>query len=581
MNSRQLSMFLSLLVVFGSSSTAEAWNGPCPFEADGSPCTAASCRADSDDPTCMAVTSAWCRTTPGDQGCRSPQVHPMLTVWQQGEDSYEGNDGYGDAFPLDWDPCGWVLGTGVNGNAVATNEDWFEIELEDETELSLILSADGPVEAQIYLVINSRVPGSPLGVVTGSGTWQQSVEAGTYRVRLFNTGSVTKGLQRSYRLLLSARPDFDQDGYVDASDVCPHHWDSGQIDSDDDGAGDVCDEDIRPTVYQANAFVEHPLAWDAPDKQWWHIRAYGSHPLTQYNPEITQAVILIHGNGGATSEEHYGGAERAFNSAASVDVERNTLIFLPQFRYRGTSLTPPSYDTHRMYWGRWTSGGLSRQMNDGRPRVSSFTVIDDSIVQLADRETFPHLERIVVAGHSGGGQFAHRYAMAGQAELEINGVTVEYVAANPAFWTWPGPTRPTTTTPELECGADYDDYPFGTQAVDYTYHLDHGVYGDVMREQLATRRLHVVLGEDDVCRQDGDPYKWCVEQHFNMDCEADLEGPNRLERGWNFVDATMDLYPDAPHTITTMPGFGHTSGVLFDISSGKRIVWGRGYFWEP
>lgn len=43
-----------------------------------------------------------------------------------------------------------------------------------------------------------------------------------------------------------ATHDEDGDGIVDALDVCPHVFDPGQVDSDDDGVGDACDP--QPTL---------------------------------------------------------------------------------------------------------------------------------------------------------------------------------------------------------------------------------------------------------------------------------------------------------------------------------------------
>jgi pimeloyl-ACP methyl ester carboxylesterase len=48
---------------------------------------------------------------------------------------------------------------------------------------------------------------------------------------------------------------------------------------------------------------------------------------------------------------------------------------------------------------------------EGTKNVSSFRVYDDLFAWLADRSRFPALKRIVLAGHSGGGQVVQRYAI--------------------------------------------------------------------------------------------------------------------------------------------------------------------------
>ena len=48
-------------------------------------------------------------------------------------------------------------------------------------------------------------------------------------------------------------------------------------------------------------------------------------------------------------------------------------------------------------------------------RVSSFAVLDALLQMLSDRQHWPALDLVVLAGHSAGGQFVQRYAVAGRA----------------------------------------------------------------------------------------------------------------------------------------------------------------------
>ena len=68
--------------------------------------------------------------------------------------------------------------------------------------------------------------------------------------------------------------------------------------------------------------------------------------------------------------------------------------------------------------------------------------MDDLLRTLANKRTFPNLTKIVVAGHSAGGQFATRYAMANKVHDTLNGVAVSYVVANPSSYAWPVADRP-------------------------------------------------------------------------------------------------------------------------------------------
>jgi hypothetical protein len=69
--------------------------------------------------------------------------------------------------------------------------------------------------------------------------------AGTYEIWVGNfKGNVTISCDRGD--LCEDPQDSDQDGYDDDQDNCPGTPNPGQQDADDDGTGDVCDDD---TIY--------------------------------------------------------------------------------------------------------------------------------------------------------------------------------------------------------------------------------------------------------------------------------------------------------------------------------------------
>ncbi len=78
------------------------------------------------------------------------------------------------------------------------------------------------------------------------------------------------------------------------------------------------------------------------------------------------------------------------------------------------------------------------------PTISSFDFVDEIVRKLADKKIFPNLTKIVVAGHSAGGQFATRYEMANKVH-GTPGVSITYVVANPSSYAWPAAVRPLPT----------------------------------------------------------------------------------------------------------------------------------------
>ncbi|WP_328603954.1 hypothetical protein OG943_28245 [Amycolatopsis sp. NBC_00345] len=94
----------------------------------------------------------------------------------------------------------------------------------------------------------------------------------------------------------------------------------------------------------------------------------------------------------------------------------------------------------------WTNGDETSWKDGGDSvspaGISSFTVVDEILAGLADKQHFPDLTRITLIGHSAGGQFIQRYAVAGAAPAKLPGVSFHYVTANPSSYLYFTPDRP-------------------------------------------------------------------------------------------------------------------------------------------
>ena len=77
----------------------------------------------------------------------------------------------------------------------------------------------------------------------------------------------------------------------------------------------------------------------------------------------------------------------------------------------------------------WRSGGVALNQKD----LTSYDFADEILRKLARKEIFPNLKKIVVAGHSAGGQFVTRYEMANKVHDSL-GVPVTYVVSNPSSY---------------------------------------------------------------------------------------------------------------------------------------------------
>ena len=79
-------------------------------------------------------------------------------------------------------------------------------------------------------------------------------------------------------------------------------------------------------------------------------------------------------------------------------------------------------------------------------RLSSFAVADRLLAELSDAKRFPNLRRIVLAGHSAGGQFVNRYVAVGRLGESGAGparrLEYRFLVANPSSYLYLDGRRP-------------------------------------------------------------------------------------------------------------------------------------------
>src|SRR4051794_16198045 len=92
----------------------------------------------------------------------------------------------------------------------------------------------------------------------------------------------------------------------------------------------------------------------------------------------------------------------------------------------------------------WSDSGWVRGDAAAGSSLSSYAVVDEMVARLATPGRFPNLTRIIIAGHSAGGQFTHRYAAAnGQDGINVS-IPMRYVVANPSSYLYIDGARPHT-----------------------------------------------------------------------------------------------------------------------------------------
>lgn len=288
-------------------------------------------------------------------------------------------------------------------------------------------------------------------------------------------------------------------------------------------------------------------------------KIYTSYPLAAPNPAIVRAFIMIHGTG-RDADNYF---RTALAAAFLADALDDTIVISPHIASGSGScqdklaLNEVSYSCTG---DSWRSGGTSAS-ND---KITSFDFVDEILRKLANRQTFPNLKSIVVAGHSAGGQYVNRYAMANQVHDKL-GVPVSYIVANPSSYAYLDATRPAGETGEFRGFSDarncttYNKWPYGLENRSGGYTARQS--DEQLKKQLAARPVTYLLGEIDILPLGG----------FDSSCPAMAQGPTRLARGQAFGRYVNEKI-GAHHKTVQVPLCGHNARCMFTSEPALKIA---------
>jgi pimeloyl-ACP methyl ester carboxylesterase len=273
------------------------------------------------------------------------------------------------------------------------------------------------------------------------------------------------------------------------------------------------------------------------------VLVYRSHSLTTPAPDITHAIIAIHG-----AERD---AATSFRIAMAATVLRGrpdqTLVIAPRFAARAERGCNDDLAAGEVNWPcdvqlrDWRMGGSA--VSDGT--LASFDVLDQLLTTIENR--FPNLQRVVIVGHSAGGQFVTNYQMTNPVHEGLR-VPPTYVAANASAYAYPDQARPTDIN--LATCPMYADWPFGMSArVGYVSRST----SEQIREHAAQRPITVLVGELDTQVAGGG---------FFGSCAALAQGATRRERGETFGKHMATRY-NARQNTAVVPGCGHSESCMF------------------
>ncbi|MGE8187241.1 alpha/beta hydrolase [Pseudomonas sp. NPDC086278] len=273
--------------------------------------------------------------------------------------------------------------------------------------------------------------------------------------------------------------------------------------------------------------------------------------------KIERVLIIIHGRL-RNAETYRQSAERAADQAGQ---SANTLVIAPQFLNQDDVARHPVADTVLRWQGNdWMAGSASTAPF----ALSSYGALDQIVARFADRQQFPDLKEVVIAGHSGGAQVVQRYALLSQDQpaLEAAGVKVRYVVANPSSYAYFDERRPVAFN-HATCPG-FNRWKYGL--VDLPVYAS-GQTAPQLESRYVKRDVTYLLGQLDI-----DP------QHPALDkgCEAEAQGAYRLIRGHNFFDYLLRRNPKGVNQrLVEVPGVGHNGDGMFTSPQGQKVLFGQ------
>ena len=261
-------------------------------------------------------------------------------------------------------------------------------------------------------------------------------------------------------------------------------------------------------------------------------------------------MVVVHGIN-RNAQDYFGSIDRA---AAHAGVTENTIIVAPRFQIERDE--PGDHDAY------WTDSGRNSWKDGGGAvapaGLSSFTVMDEILTALADKDRLPLVSRIMLVGHSAGGQFIQRYAAGGRAPGALMDVTIGYVTANPSSYLYLNSYRPLGRKLPRSC-TGYNDYKYGLERRNAYLSI---LNDEQIRRQYISRRVTYLLGNADVDQ----------DENLERDCAANVQGDNRFQRGLLYYSFMRTFFPAAKHDMVIVPEVGHDHDAMFNSPQGKTAI---------
>jgi len=351
-----------------------------------------------------------------------------------------------------------------------------------------------------------------------------------------------------------------------------------------------------------------------------YLPVFRHHPESGKDPEV--GLIVLHG-AYRDAFRYYG---LAVNAMKNAQAEESTVVVTPAFANRPCDKSTWLRDAAKKasnlnslqvvagkaaQWSVGTREWVNGQKGDsyeGWQGISSYEAID-TIIEWMELK-YPSLEKIVVAGWSAGAQMGLRWSIV--SSQGIQGITnagtpMKIIMGSPSSVLYLNGRRPVKEcTPNKDtgpahicdhfrvpgtshhsaktCNGQYDNYPFGLSTLDqgsldidnrssqrdvseyvHKYIDDVNTFRKHIPNNFHTKDIRFVFGDSDTMS--------CFEGTCANDCEAMVQGSNRLQRNLNFMGHLRDVYPGYEPNYSVFRG-GHNSELFFASDAFNEVVFG-------
>ena len=293
---------------------------------------------------------------------------------------------------------------------------------------------------------------------------------------------------------------------------------------------------------------------------------YANHDLTQTDDKIKEIVIVLHGLG-RNGDGYFTAAQSTLDQVRPDQTD--ILLIAPNF------VAPDDQKkgfTGMPHWAptAWASGQNALNVAGG---LSSYEVMDDLLLLLSDKSNYPSVKRIILAGHSAGGQLTQRYAALNHVDEQIRaaGIDLQYVVANPSafmYFTTDRPSSDTTFGPFAGISAcpTYNNYRYG---LDEMIPYGAALPAKELLQRYLARPVTYLMGsaDHDLSRAD-----------LDKSCAAQVQGQTRIERArryWAYERFVATPWVKINHLAYEVQGIGHDQSKMFKSTCAVKLFFAK------